>query len=1108
MSWELRKTQIECKYEIDKLMNDEFDSSYSNRRGLIKMFCGTGKSLIIYDTFLKYGSKLCVIVFPSIPLITQFNESYIHNEKSILYNEIYYKKKFTQLNICSKNELNHINELNFTTNEDNIENFLDNDNDNDKLILITYQSFSKLYNVLDNDDIELNTNIDLIMFDEAHHIIGDKIKSYIFESDYLYDTMLFFTATPKNSNGIYMYELPDEINYDEVDLMNDENTFIDDEPHCGNLIYEYFHIDGVEDNILNDFKIRMDLFTNNKNKCYNSILEAISRSIIESGNTRVLTFHGRSETSSDIYSDVVDFTSIDNKEKFKNIFNNLIKNEYPDKSDYFNKITIKGITGKTKNKQKILKEFDNTKDNDIYILSSCQTIGEGVDTKKANHVVFVDPKQSYTSIIQNIGRVTRKNKNMSTILLPCWVDKTKYEKCKTDKERDNQIRLDLKKGGDFTMITNVLSALRQSDPFLFESCLKYPNKFSKKSIENSFSKIEGKVDWEEKDLECAINNIDSNFKYNITDDQENNLERFSSENKKSLIILNENVDEQLIRYGKMKKKTYLIVKNDKFCNVNFNNCYSKDKLEKPKKRKINLETHTDNELQVLWNITDISENMKACYIESSIIGYDWYEKFDELKKFIDVNKRRPTQISKYKYEKIIGYWLSNQIQNFKKKKEIMKNEKIYCEFKQFIDNYSNYFLSNDKLWYKKLEELKLFIDKNKRRPNGNLKNSEGLIGRWYGTQKINFRNKQDSMKNKEIYNSFFNFKNKYSKYFKSNEQFWNDKFIQLSSFIDKNKKRPSQKSKNFEESMLGYWLSSQIMKKNKKIEIMKNEKIYNNFEKFLEDYSDYFKSNEDLWYENFYKLKKYIDINKKRPTSKNIKEKTLSSFLCKQIKNFKNKIYIMKNEKIYNKFEKFLEDYSDYFKANEDLWYEKLEDVKNFIDVNKRRPKYKEGNHKWLQHQITNFNNKKFLMKNEKIYDVFEKFLEDYSDYFKSNEELWYQNFNNLKNFIDINKRRPNSNSKNKDEKNVGNWKSKQISNFRKKQRTMKNQKIYNEFKKFLEDYSNYFKSNDELWFENFEKLKKFIDINKRRPKKNSKNKDEKNIGIWLIRQYQKFKKK
>jgi predicted helicase len=56
----------------------------------------------------------------------------------------------------------------------------------------------------------------------------------------------------------------------------------------------------------------------------------------------------------------------------------------------------------------LLKKFDKSKNNEVVIISSCETIGEGIDTKNANMCVFVDTKSSYVKIIQNIGRIVRK----------------------------------------------------------------------------------------------------------------------------------------------------------------------------------------------------------------------------------------------------------------------------------------------------------------------------------------------------------------------------------------------------------------------------------------------------------------------------------------------------------------------------------------------------------------------------------------------------------------------------------------------------------------------------------------------------------------------------
>ena len=137
----------------------------------------------------------------------------------------------------------------------------------------------------------------------------------------------------------------------------------------------------------------------------------------------------------------------------------------------------------------MLKEFDETPKNKVMVLASCNTIGEGVDTRNANHITFVDARASYSTIIQNIGRCVRRPYKEdvlnSTVLIPCYVDANKYKDCKTAEGRDMAIRKDMMKDGNFNSILNVLSALKQEDPRLYDLCLNYSNKYTPNEIKKN-----------------------------------------------------------------------------------------------------------------------------------------------------------------------------------------------------------------------------------------------------------------------------------------------------------------------------------------------------------------------------------------------------------------------------------------------------------------------------------------------------------------------------------------------------------------------------------------------------------------------------------------------
>jgi hypothetical protein len=62
---------------------------------------------------------------------------------------------------------------------------------------------------------------------------------------------------------------------------------------------------------------------------------------------------------------------------------------------------------------------------------------------------------------------------------------------------------------------------------------------------------------------------------------------------------------------------------------------------------------------------------------------------NNLKKFLDINKKRPS----YSNNKDLNNWLRTQINNSRKRTQIMKNDNIYNQWITFITDikYSKYF---------------------------------------------------------------------------------------------------------------------------------------------------------------------------------------------------------------------------------------------------------------------------------------------------------------------------------------------------------------------------------------------------------------------------------
>jgi hypothetical protein len=111
----------------------------------------------------------------------------------------------------------------------------------------------------------------------------------------------------------------------------------------------------------------------------------------------------------------------------------------------------------------------------------------------------------------------------------------------------------------------------------------------------------------------------------------------------------------------------------------------------------------------------------------------------------------------------------------------------------------------------------------------------------------------------------------------------------------------------------------------------------------------------------------------------------------------------------------------------------------------------------WLYTQNKNYKNNKEIMKDKNIREMYENFIKEYKEYFISNEELWKNNLNLVKNYIDENKMRPSSESKNIEIKKLGSWLGHQNQNYKNNKEIMKEKNIREIYENFLQDYKEYF---------------------------------------------------
>ena len=171
---------------------------------------------------------------------------------------------------------------------------------------------------------------------------------------------------------------------------------------------------------------------------------------------------------------------------------------------------------------------------------------------------------------------------------------------------------------------------------------------------------------------------------------------------------------------------------------------------------------------------------------------------------------------------------------------------------------------------------------------------------------------------------------------------------------------------------------------------------------------------------------------------------------------------LFRSEDIRGSWDSFIKDYEQYFISNEELWTNNLDNLKIFIDLNKRRPNRSKETEKvlgkWLSHQLDTRKAEKNIMLNEDIRDLWDNFIKDYQQYIMSNEELWTNNLTELKAFIDLNKRRPSH--RKETEKVLGSWVNTQLANRKAEKQIMSNEDIKGLWDSFIKDYEQYFNKN------------------------------------------------
>jgi len=409
-------------YQTDIIKSaKKYFKKVENKRGIIYMPCGTGKTVVSYWITEALKADKVIIAVPSLYLLSQIYYMYVQMNTNIKY--LLIGSDFDNEN----GNKERIVDIKYTTNDDTVEEFLDK---NEKFIIITtYQSS----NILHKISKKLNIKYDITIFDEAHKTCGDYSRKYC---KLLHETIkikkrLFMTATEK------VYKKNED--HDEISSMDDDNIY-------GKVIYRYSLGEAIESEHLTDYKIIApfinekfsEIIINNnyinvKDKIVTSRLLMTALLIIKSFNDHEKISHML--TFSNFNNDVITLS---------NLLNNFTKNI---------KIFILSGNDSMKKRRSVINEFCKSKK---AIICSAKIFAEGVNIPIVNSICFIDNKASIIDIIQCCGRPLRlyPTKKMAYILLPTVIEDV----------NDNVLNI----SEDFGNIKAVLKALGSIDKRLVE----------------------------------------------------------------------------------------------------------------------------------------------------------------------------------------------------------------------------------------------------------------------------------------------------------------------------------------------------------------------------------------------------------------------------------------------------------------------------------------------------------------------------------------------------------------------------------------------------------------------------------------------------------------
>ena len=672
-----RRLKLVLKQDGIQLHHHQTDAlraihNHPDKRYVCDMFCGTGKTLtfitLLTHEMLEIGAGwFGIIVVPWLDLVRQLARDYKDN-----------LDKFGRVMcFCSDSDLAiegpaNADDLGMdsTTDEGLLRSFLSGGNS--RLLIVTYQSFVKATDVL----LAAENRVNHIIFDEAHHtapaVDDSALRLRVYECpelDTLCQKIGFWTATVRKTSQIDM-------------------TDVD---RCGPIVLRYTYAEAVADGIVMPFELQVGLCTEHPEydarQTLKQYFEWLARLCLANADREffnILEYKGRVNSQEgedgDAVGEVKAFATAESQDLFRRIFLKICETEYSQHKGRYNDFRIIGYHGEqpTDVRAQLRSEFNQPVPGRICILSSCQTLKEGVDMPEANMVVLAKGSGSVEALTQVIGRVVRKSKKFHRshtpiVALPVMISPEHLDELDDEEERSERLAEMMRQGKEFSTTMALIAWLQteENDPELLEYVLRYPHKYSPAEREKSLM---------DQGLE-----IQPTLHPTLADAVGAPAEAKTPEEAakaigKDIELHTQSLEEpiELVRCGVEGAPLVRVLKyddGDEEVEGGYKVVQSKNKsaTKRPSPRPFSFKISAEVEIDLRWNLKDgydLVNGFGAAVVESQLDWNElrWGKKCAKLTEFVDNHKRLPSREAEDPAEKMLGHWVNSQRTAYKKEK--------------------------------------------------------------------------------------------------------------------------------------------------------------------------------------------------------------------------------------------------------------------------------------------------------------------------------------------------------------------------------------------------------------------------------------------------------